>query len=461
MAYALLFFYLFNAKLFLGATTLLKFLPNAILFFGVIRYTALNKARLYIKSPTISSHTYLWVFFLLLWGVSILRTARGGATFIGHFNDLSSIFLFSLVIYLFISSRFRFAAYYHPDFFDFVFTRYTLKLLRIPTVAVTILFFIYLIGFNHPSTVIMRNGEPMVMLKALGISLAKKAVPFTGGTHPTLFGIWAGATFVMNAMALATVWLKRGKRRKMYFNELAILGFLIFADSRGTMMITLLTVAIVYLAFKFRLAGLLRWFVLVVPLLPFVFTVSMGLLAQTEYADILARGDQGAKNLSTLSARTVIWQECLEEIQDPSPIHLIGWGEHGQGPSGVARRYAHIFPDEHYDDIGLIVTHNFFFQAFFEVGYLGVTVILLVLFVAMNHAIRLYHKGFRASLVYIGFLVYFVLSGALESTFGNHFKAYTLLFIMMTTALYTFRSEYSRMLRKGGPENHDPGDQRR
>ncbi|MEL7532645.1 MAG: O-antigen ligase family protein [Bacteroidota bacterium] len=458
MAYALLFFYLFNAKIFFGATPLLKFLPNVILFLGVIRYTALNKARIYFKLPTLSSHIYLWVAFLLIWGISILRTAREGATMIGHINDLASIFLFSLVIYLFISSRYRFARYYNPAFFDFVLTRYTLKLLRIPTVAVTILFFIYAIGFNHPSTVIMRNGEPMVILKALGISLAKKAVPFTGGTHPTLFAIWAGATFAMNVMALATVWLKRGKRRKMYFNVLAILGFLIFADSRGTMLITLLTVTVLYVCFKFRLAGILRWFVLVVPLLPFIFTISMGFLAQTSYADILARGNQGPENLSTLSARTVIWNECLEEIQDPTPIHFVGWGEHGQGPAGVARRYAHIFPPDHYDDVSLIVTHNFFFQAFFEVGYLGVSIILLVLFVGMNHAIKLYHRGFRVSLVYIGFLVYFVLSGALESTFGNHFKAYTLLFVMMTTALYTFRSEYSRMLAKGVPENHDSGD---
>lgn len=461
MTYALLYFFLFNAKIFLGATPLLKFLPNAILLFGIIRYTALKKSKLYFKVPLLSSHLYLWIGFLLIFSVSILRTAREGATFIGHFNDLASIFLFCLLIYLFISSRFRFARYYNPAFFEFVLTRYTLKILRIPTIAVTVLFAIYLIGYNHPATVIMRNGEPMVMLKALGISMVKKAVPFTGGTHPTLFGIWAGATFVMNAMALATIWLKRGKRRKMYFGEIAILGFLIFADSRGTMLITLLTVLVVYLCFKFRIAGFLRWFVLIVPVLPFVFTASMGFFAQTSFAEKVARGNQGVENLTTLSARTVIWQECLEEIRDPDPIHLVGWGEHGQGTAGVARRYAHIFPKDHYEDTGLIVTHNFFFQAFFEVGYLGIGFILLVLFVGMNHAIKLYHRGFRVSLIYIGFLVYFVLSGALESTFGNHFKAYTLVFMMMTTALYTFRSEYNRMLMKGVPENHDSGDQRR
>ena len=93
----------------------------------------------------------------------------------------------------------------------------------------------------------------------------------------------------------------------------------------------------------------------------------MGILAQTSLANVIARGDGGAQNLSTLSARSVIWEECLKEVADPKAQHLIGWGEHGQAKAGVSQRYAHIFPEDFYEDgrEDLVVTHNFFFQTFF------------------------------------------------------------------------------------------------
>ena len=75
----------------------------------------------------------------------------------------------------------------------------------------------------------------------------------------------------------------------------------------------------------------------------------------------------------------------------------------------------------------------------------GLLVFLTVLLIAMNHAIFLYNKGYRAGLVYIGFLVYFILSGALESTFGNHFRAYTVILMLMVTGIFAFRSEYDRI----------------
>ena len=91
----------------------------------------------------------------------------------------------------------------------------------------------------------------------------------------------------------------------------------------------------------------------------------MGVLSQTFLADKLARRG-GSQNLSTLSARTVIWEECLKEVYDPKVIHFIGYGEHGQAISGVSDGYVDIFPDDFYDEDALVVTHNFFFQVFFD-----------------------------------------------------------------------------------------------
>ena len=440
MIYALIYFILLNAKTFTGPIFVLKFLPNLVLLIGVITYMRPNKGTLYIRRPSLSSKAWVYILFLLVWAVSILRTARPGASVVGHINDLGTIFMLSLVLYQYIATQFE-----EKVNFDTVFTRETIKMLLLPSIIIATLLSCYILGYNNPSTKILRMGEEMVILKALGIKMVKKAIPFTGGAAPNLFGIWSGGTFVLNLIAIMVLKLDRRTKIILYINGLVIFGFLLFADSRGTLFSTIVTAAVVYMTFKFRMTGFLRVFVIVVPIMPFIFVTIMGLLAQTFLAEKLSRRG-GAQNLSTLSARTVIWEECLKEFGEPKPIHLIGWGEHGEKPSGVVDRYIGIFPEdwESLDD-GLMVTHNFFFQAFFDTGYLGVFLIMYSLLAAMNNAIFLFMKGYRAGIIFIAFLVYYVLSGALESTFGNHFRAYAVIFLLIMAYIFAFRSEYDRM----------------
>lgn len=440
MIYALIFFFLVNLKSFTGPIAILKFLPLGVLVVGALVQMSPGKGRLYLRVPSPTSQTYMFLAFLMLWVISILRTARGGASVAGHTNDIGAILLFSLVMYQHVTLKFK-----RPVIFDEVFTRETLKMLLIPSSIILLLFLVYVVGYNNPRTEILRQGEEMVILKMLGFKFPKKGIPFSLGAHPNLFGIWAGATFVLNAIAIMVLQLPKKVKWLLYLNGIGIFGFLLFADSRGTLLSTVVTSALVYFTYKFRFQGVLRAVVLIVPFLPFIFITMMGILAQTSIAGQLARGDKGAENLSTLSARTVIWGECLAAIQDPQLGHFFGYGEHGQATAGVSARYAHIFPDDFYED-DLIVTHNFFFQAFFDIGYFGVFIMLAAILAAMNNAIYLYNRGFKAALIYIAFLVYFMLSGALESVFGNHFRSYSMVLIVVCTYIFAFRSEYDRML---------------
>ncbi len=445
MLYALAYFLLLNFRSILGSLAIFKFLPNLILLIGVIAYMRPQKGRLYLAPASQSSKIGFFVLFLVLWSISILRTGREGASVVGHMNDLATIFFFPLVLYQYLNVKFR-----ENVNFDEIFTRETLKMLMIPSMVIAGMLGLYAVGYNHPSTTVIRMGEDMVILKALGINMVKKAIPFTPKTHPNSFGIWAGGTFVLNAIAILVLQVSKRIKYLLYFNGLVIFGFLLFADSRGTLFSTGVTGIIVYLTYKFRMAGILRALIVIVPVMPFVFISLMGLISQTSIADKMSRGDKGAQNISTLSSRTTIWDACLEEIKDPKPIHFIGWGEHGQKMSGVSMVYAYMFPEDEWENPELIVTHNFFFQAFFDTGYIGALLIMYVLLAAMNNAIFLYNKGYRAGLIYIAFLVYYVLSGALESTFGNHFRAYTLLFLLLTVYIFTFRSAYDKMVASHG-----------
>ena len=64
MVYAIAYFFMLNAKSFVGAITILKFLPNTVLLFGVLKYLMPKRGKLHIRRPSPQSYTYLWFFSL-------------------------------------------------------------------------------------------------------------------------------------------------------------------------------------------------------------------------------------------------------------------------------------------------------------------------------------------------------------------------------------------------------------
>ncbi|MEO0469428.1 MAG: O-antigen ligase family protein, partial [Bacteroidota bacterium] len=364
MGYIVVFFFLINSKAFLGSSVALKFLPTFVLLLGVVKYYRVRKASFTFRPPTFTSRTWIYILFLLFFNISLARTAYPNATPVGLLNDTLAIIMIFLVAYGHVTSQFRTEVN-----FDDVYTRETLRMLLVPSVIIALFLLFYAVGYNHPSTKLRRQGEDMVILGALGIKLAKKAIPFTG-QHPNLIGVWAGATFIMTFLGYITLKNITPKVRRLLLINTAIIGFfLLLADSRGTVFSTVMTTAIVFLTYKFRMQGVLRVFTIIVPIMPFVFVTMMATFADSALFSTFARSG-GTQNLTTLSARTVIWEECLKEIRDLDTPHIFGWGEHGQSTAGVSKNYRDIFPPDSYEN-DLIVTHNMFFQAFFDIGYVG------------------------------------------------------------------------------------------
>ncbi|MEZ4830201.1 MAG: O-antigen ligase family protein [Bacteroidia bacterium] len=377
------------------------------------------------------------LLLLTFWSVCSVRLFPN-VTVTGLLNDSLSIIFLNILVYSALGFQFR-----RPDNFDKMFTKGTLQAIMVPSALIAFMLFLYIIGYNDPTTKLRRQGEEAIILKLIGISLQKKAIPYTEGTHPNTISIFAGATLVMTLVSLFLLEVTRKEKIILYINAAICAAFMLIADSRGTILSFVVTLAMVYATYKVRFTGALRVFIVVVPFLPFLFS---GLLAAFADSPMLAQfarsGD--TKNLTTLSSRSIIWEECLEEVLEPKTIHVFGFGEHGQSTAGVSARYAYIFPSDAYEN-DLIVTHNMFFQSFFDVGYLGTFFFLGALFLCLNNAIFLYNKGYKAGLVYIGFIVYFVLSGTLESTFGNHNRPYTQTLMTVLMAIVFFKNEYTRL----------------
>ena len=442
MVYVLIYFFLINLRPLVGASgtgVLLKFLPNAILLYGALRYFVIGKGKLFFPKVFRESHFHSWMLFLTVFVISLLRTAYPSATAIGTFNDFVSIFLINLLVFGYVGSQVR-----KTGDFEKVLNATAIWIIAIPAAVILWYVIIYAIGYNHPSAMLQRGGELAVVLKLVGIKFIKKAVPYTWGMHPNTIGIFAGATFTMGAV-LFYLTKQKGKTRTLVIGIILVcLAFMLVADSRGTFLMVFFGGMFSVMAYHFKMTGFLRAFVLTVPLLPFAFVSLMGVVGSSDAAAEMSRTGN-ADNVATMSARTLIWDECMKEVTKPKPIHLVGWGEHGESPSGVAARYAPIFGSGYPEGYTLIVTHNLFFQCFFDIGYLGIIIFLGSLLLAMNNGLFLYKRGYKVGLVFVSLILYYVLSGILESNFGNHNRSYNEVMMITVMAVIALKNEYIRL----------------
>ena len=445
MYYVIIYIILINLRAFFGGGgmgVMLKFLPNGILLLGILHYMFMGQGKLFFPKVFSKSYFTLWAAFLGVFVLSLARTAYPTATMTGLINDTTSIVLLNLLVYVYIGYELR----RNPNFEE-VFNKTTLRLLAAGGILIGIFLLSYAIGYNHPSATLQRKGELGVILKLIGISYIKKNVPFTWGMHPNTVSIIAGGLFMGTVLLFMLTRQKVQTRNLLLLCAFVCFGFMLVGDSRGTFLMSFLAFVFVFMSTRFKMEGSLRAFVLLVPLLPFLFVSLMQVLGSTgALSEVSRSGD--AENVSNLSARTVIWDECMKEVSKFKGIHLVGWGEHGESTAGVSARYAPMFGASEYSyGYDLIVTHNLFFQCFFDIGYLGTIIFLAALLMALNNGIFLYNKGFNQSLFYIGFILYYVLSGTLESNFGNHNRAYNEILMIIVMGIIAFKNEYIRLSR--------------
>lgn len=445
MEYILGYFFLQNLRNIFyegGISMMLKFLPNAILLIGVMRYLALGNGKIFFPKIVHGKHLLHWLIFLLLFIGSLLRTAYTTATPIGMFNDSFSVIMLNLLCFLWVSAEVR-----KGQEFEQVFNRTVFRFLVICGVVVILYCFLYFVGYKDPRTPLQRGGELNVLLKLVGINLMKKMIPYTASMHPNTISIWAGATFIMTGVYWYVT--KSGFKRNLWLYAIIFFSgiFMLIADSRGTALMVVLAVGLVAITYFSKATGFLRIFILAVPFLPFVFMLGLQAMSNASFLSSFSRtGD--ADNVTTMSGRTYIWAECIKEIEKFKMQHFVGWGEHGQSTAGVSANYTQWFGEDEYEyGYDLIVTHNFFFQIFFDTGYLGVLFFMLCSLAVMNGAIFLYKRGYKVALVFVAMSLYYVLSGILESNFGNHNRAYNEVMMMSFIILLTFRNEFERLQR--------------
>lgn len=88
------------------------------------------------------------------------------------------------------------------------------------------------------------------------------------------------------------------------------------------------------------------------------------------------------EQVSLLSSREIIWATSIDQILNPQFQHAFGYGYHGAETAGLHFKLQSIF---NYDQLQSSHTaHNILLQNFFDSGYLGVTIFVLLVIAALS-----------------------------------------------------------------------------
>ncbi|EMR03950.1 O-antigen ligase family protein [Cesiribacter andamanensis] len=359
-------------------------------------------------------------FLLFLTSLSIARNHHTHYSTVAIFNDIFSLVLFCLFLYISYSYVFLKCENFEKAG----------KLVLRNTIVALSLFstFFFIFYFLSEPT----NSEG-VLLGMIGISFKKRAIPFVD-IHPNLIGILTGGTFVLQILYL--YFIENTKFVKYCISLMSVICFIfiLFTDSRGTFFNSILTVTIIILLHKMAFLGSLRIIPFVFPVLSFLFLALLPLLAQSDIGDALSRDK---KDLATGNSRAIVWRHCIEELSNFKPNHFFGYGENGHYAAGVSKKYWRLFGLDPMKKF--TVTHNNFLQILFDMGYLGALCLILLLTIVLKQLYYIYSQHFRFAVVPMGYVLYYVLSGTTESIYGTYNRVYLFIFLgvlILSTILY-------------------------
>jgi len=280
-------------------------------------------------------------------------------------------------------------------------------------------FFLYLSNFGDTIP------GSALMLGLLGVQHERVQFPIAAGLNN--YAILCGAGFVYSI-----AFLKQHDFifSRLYFLIVAIVAMIsiLLVDSRGALFFAFIT-AFSIIAFSATVWKRVYLVVVVVPLIPVLMYYAL--------SSILSTGSPVATDLfvrSTYladpgSGREIVWFAALDHLIDFNFSHLFGYGLYGQATSGIANFYDELFPLS--DSPALITLHNFSLQMIFDVGYVGLGITLLYIFLLMKGLSKKVESKQQFEYFWrLTILVYLLLMGSTEAVPSLYFADVFLIFVI-------------------------------
>ena len=248
------------------------------------------------------------------------------------------------------------------------------------------------------------------LLGALGVGGGRTVYPLA--TSINLYSIVASSAVA----GLVVLRLRRPdliRRRYAWPAILVCLYEVVAGDSRATLVWAALIIALFAVRRRYRGSPWLAW---AVPFFPLIVTGLLNLVADSGIANALNRSSGGQSNFesfATGTGRVYIWKGAWQVLRHFQLQDVVGWGAAGQIPSGASLHYAFVFPNEPL--AYTVFTHSAPLQAILDEGYLGLLLLVLVLwqtFRLLNRLLALEPRSPASALV--AMLMVILLSGATE-----------------------------------------------
>lgn len=423
-----------DLEAFLGENVLTNLLPLVVLGLGVVHFAFIEKQQLYIGSHWNKKNITLYFLTFVTFLIAVARiNSEAIAGGLGIITMILKYTLFPIFVYLFISYQFR-----NDNGFEKNVQRILYIFFLTIAIEAAFYFILYVAFFNQAQVNSEEGAEAHLMLSIIGIHTEKRLLPIIN-VHPNTMGIYTGSMLVMAFLLIRQKGISpKLKKLLTIFIGVGIL-FLLMVDSRGTIINTIIAIVGVYVLAKSRFLGALRIMPVLSPLLPFIMLSVLAFISETGLGSQVSRQEG---DLATGNNRSAIWEECVKELSEPKLKHFIGYGAMGQYAAGVSQKYSWIFGSGEIAES--MVTHNYFFQMVFDMGYIGTFIFFVFVFAVLTNAIRAYRQGFTRALGVIGFLTYFMLSGTSESIYGIYNKNYFMVFTVVVLFMCLSYNEFMR-----------------
>ena len=394
-------------------------LINNILFkffilFLVLCSCVVNISLVKFKTRKWNKFHFIFLLFYLILVLTALRFNNPEFTF---FSEIFKVLLFSLLLLAIIAYVLGYKTMTSYLFNDLI----SIPILLV--VIVNFLFFIFDISF------LVKNesqylGESVILNNFFGISLERINFPFV--SNVVTFGVLSGVLF------LGSLYSFFGKKRLKSSIFGIILGFLglLIVDFRSGIFSVFFSLVYVFLARKkvvFFVFPAILFFGPILLLFLSSFVVEIGL------GDFISRNQY---ELETGNSRFIIWAITLSEIMEFKWIHLIGYGQFGAFGSGRSYEWANFFTK--FPNPYLTSAHNTYFNLFYDVGYVGIVLYLLISLYIFNK-LSLFKRNKILSNQLISFFVFFGLIGISDSTIGFHSTIHFLIFCIPSIILLTLK----------------------
>lgn len=274
-------------------------------------------------------------------------------------------------------------------------------------------------------------GQSMI-LATYGVYINRVNFIFANGINS--FAVVMGAVFTYT---LSHMLIYRQFNFKLIVSNVIILISLLLTDSRSSIFYPLLIALLGFLLYYTKRYSIIKWTTFLFFLAPFLLAYLLPYIAELPF---LQQYSRSSTDLVTLNGRLFIWFFALDEFIQFKLQHLIGYGFMGHESSGASLKWAFLFPS--YKNPEVVHPHNSIISLLFDVGYIGILLLLIVFRKISKILIALWHRNQQHCMILFAFLVYIILISVTESFICLYYLNAINLFFALVVYLFAIDSLY-------------------